>query len=77
MTGSQIRARRAAGRISGDLLCRKAAIKRTRLSGIERGYIEPTAAELNQIIVALEDLLRARQELIAVAAEVGWPPETL
>lgn len=77
MTGCEIRRRRVSAGIAGDVLCRKAAIGRTRLSSIERGYIQASQAELMRITQALEALSVAKQRLIAVAEELGWPPDTL
>ena len=77
VTGNEIRRRRASAGITGDVLCQKAAISRTRLSNIERGYIQPSQAELLRISQALEALLAAKERLMEVAEELGWPPNAL
>jgi transcriptional regulator with XRE-family HTH domain len=77
MTGREIRAKRVFVGVSGAVLCRRAGIGRTRLSAIECGYVEPSAPELSRIRQALEELLTARERLIAAATDVGWPTETL
>ena len=73
MNGSQIREKRTQFGIPGHLVCRKARICRSRLSDIERGYVEPSDAELTRICAALEELGQAKQKLAATAAECGWP----
>ena len=63
--------------ITGGVLCRKAGIDRSRLSQIERGYIQPSEEEFRRIGDALEGLLLAKKQLVAAAVKVGWPPEAL
>ncbi len=74
MQGSEIRSRRILARISGDILCRAVpGLSRTRLSGIERGYVPLNDDEAERISAALEGLTAAKARVDAVAAEVGWP----
>jgi hypothetical protein len=76
LNGSQIRKKRVTAGIAGGVLCRSARIDRSRLSQIERGYIQPSVRNKG-IGDALDGLLLAKRRLAAVAAEVGWPPEAL
>ena len=73
MTGSKLRAKRIGAGISGALVCVKAGIGRSRLSEIERGYIDATADEIALIENALGELVQARQKLNEVAMANGWP----
>ena len=73
MNGTEIRRKRANARIAGRLLCLRAGVDRTRLSNIERGYVQPSESELGRITAALEGLIQARQKVATFAAEVGWP----
>ena len=68
-----IKQRRLAAGIPGRLLCVKAGVDRSRLSHIERGYVEPSGEELSRIEQALEELIKAREKVAEVASEVGWP----
>jgi transcriptional regulator with XRE-family HTH domain len=71
--GTQLRDRRNAAQIAGSLVCKKAGIVRSRLSDIERGYVEPSEVEIVRLSAALDELTRAKQKIAAVAAEEGWP----
>jgi transcriptional regulator with XRE-family HTH domain len=73
MSGNELRARRHAAGIPGVLVCRRAAISRSRLSNIERGNISPPPEELTRIAKALDQLIAAKEKINVVAAEVGWP----
>jgi hypothetical protein len=73
VTGSEIRAKRVAAGISGVILCVKADIGRTRLSGIERETILASPDEAARIETALEQLILAKQECNRLAASMGWP----
>ena len=73
MNGEQLRLRRTAARIPGLVVSRKAAISRTRLSGIELGYIEPKEDELRRLSAALDELVRVRLEVQKLARRMGWP----
>ena len=77
MIGSELRHKRVEMGISGHLLCVKAGVGRSRLSDIERGYVQPSDGEVARIGRALEDLISAKRKLSAVASELGWPPGTL
>ena len=73
MSPTQLRDRRIAARIPGRLVCARAGIDRSRLSDVERGYVKPTDEEIRRISKALDDLVKARKQVSAVAEVVGWP----
>lgn len=77
MSGSKIREKRVIAGIAGRLLCARAKIDRGRLSHIERGYVEPSDAELARIENALDELVRAKRALAKTAARLGWPLSAL
>lgn len=77
MNGIDLRDRRQQIGIAGHLVCRRAGIGRSRLSDIERGYVQPSQAEMDRIGQALEELARAKKKLEATAAECGWPLSAL
>jgi transcriptional regulator with XRE-family HTH domain len=72
MLGREIRTARAAADISGTVLCLKAGISRSRLSEIEREYRNPSAAEVEQIKAAIEELRAAKQQIRNYASSLGW-----
>jgi hypothetical protein len=59
--------------ISATVLAANVKINRSRLSNIERGYIQPTDEELQRLKTALDDLIKAKSVVDRVAASVGWP----
>jgi len=71
MVGKTLRATRIRAAISGYAICLKAGIGRSRLSDIERGHVQPSAEEIVRLNAAVDELIRARQRVEAVAAEVG------
>lgn len=73
MTAQQLRQQRIAAGIPGRLVSAKAGIDRSRLSDIERGYIQASDVELQEIGEALRALLKAKEQVARTAAEVGWP----
>ncbi len=77
LSGSELRDRRVLARISGRVVCERAGIARGRLSDIERGYVQPPEAELERIEHALEDLIRAKHQMVDAARECGWPVTAL
>jgi predicted transcriptional regulator len=77
MIGSDLRHKRLEMGIAGHLVCTKAGVGRSRLSDIERGYVQPSDVELTRICRALEELISAKTKLAAAAVKVGWPPEAL
>jgi len=77
MTGEELRRRRVSARIAGRLLCGRAKLDRSRLSHIERGYLQPSTEELARIERALDELIAAKQRLKYAAMECGWPVSAL
>ena len=73
MKGSELRVRRVSAGISGAILCLKAGLGRTRLSGIERGTIFMGPAEAARIEAALGELTHAKRKADEVAMSLGWP----
>jgi len=73
MSGAEIMQRRKRSGLAGFLVCRKSEICRSRLSDIERGYVQPTADEVQRIESAITGLTLAREQIARTAAEVGWP----
>jgi transcriptional regulator with XRE-family HTH domain len=69
----EIRSKRVAAEISATLLAAKARVNRSRLSGIERGYIQPTQEELQRLHASLEQLICDKAVIQRAAASVGWP----
>jgi transcriptional regulator with XRE-family HTH domain len=77
MIGSELRAKRQMFGLAGSLICKQTGIKRSRLSDIERGYVQPSDTELAQIDRALDELIRAKKEVASTAERVGWPVAAL
>ena len=73
MDGQRLKRQRMAAGIPGKMVCVKTRIPRSRLSDIERGYVQPSQVELLQIEQALCDLIAARKKVEAVAEKVGYP----
>lgn len=71
MTGSELASKRRAAGISGDLLCRHLNIARGTLSAIEAGIRPRSVEELLQISATLDQLIRAKRRLSAIASEMG------
>jgi len=55
---SDLKAKRLAAGIPGSVLCAKIGLSRSRLSLIERGYVNPAPEELGRINTALDQLIR-------------------
>jgi len=68
-----LRSKRVAAEIPATLLAAKAGVNRSRLSGIERGYVQPTEDELQRLHESLEQLIRDKAVIQQAAASVGWP----
>ena len=73
MQGHQLRQLRLANNIPGLVVCSRAGVSRTRLSDIERGYVQPREDEWVRLSRALDELILARQRVAQVATQVGWP----
>ncbi len=74
MMVKELRSKRVAAEIPATLLAAKAKVNRSRLSNLERGYVQPTEEELHRLISALEQLVHAKAAIQKTAAAVGWPP---
>ncbi len=72
-TPQELRSRRIAAEIPAMLLAARARVNRSRLSNLERGYSQPTEAELERLTTALEQLIDAKAAIREAAASVGWP----
>ena len=73
MTVKELRSKRLAAEVPATLLAAKAGVNRSRLSGIERGYVQPTQEELQRLHESLEQLIRDKAVIQRAAASVGWP----
>lgn len=73
ITSETIRIKRVAAGITGYVLCRKAAIARSRLSDIERGNVNASSECLVRIDAALDDLIHAKNLIHDTAVAAGWP----
>jgi transcriptional regulator with XRE-family HTH domain len=73
MTVQELRSKRVGAEIPATLLASKARVNRSRLSALERGYIQPSPEELQRLEESLEDLIRAKSVIRLAAASVGWP----
>ena len=72
MNAQQLREKRVAAGIAGALLSERARVDRARLCHIERGYSQPSEAEIARLTQALNDLITARrQELNALLNAAG------
>jgi transcriptional regulator with XRE-family HTH domain len=73
MTVKELRSKRVAAEVPATLLAAKAGINRSRLSGIEHGYIQPTEEEMKRLHASLDQLISAKAVIPQAAASVGWP----
>jgi len=76
MSGNELRRKRPKAGIPGHIVCLKAGVGRSRLSDIEREYVQPSDHDVARIDQALDELISAKQRLLAAAVECGWPPGT-
>lgn len=72
-TPHELRSKRVAAEIPATVLAAKARVNRARLSGIERGYVQPSQEELQRLHESLEQLIRDKAVIQRAAASVGWP----
>lgn len=77
MSGTHLKILRTSAGIAGRMLCERAKLDRSRLSHIERGYIQPSEPELARIEQALDELIAAKSRLADAARECGWPVSAL
>jgi hypothetical protein len=73
LTGAVLREKRMEAGIAGSVLCCKAAIGRSRLCAIERGYIAARNGELRQLFSALNELVTVRRTVRKLEVQMGWP----
>jgi transcriptional regulator with XRE-family HTH domain len=71
VTGANLRTKRAIAGITGQAVCQVAGISRAKLSDVERGYITGSAEDLSRIDDAIEQILRTKQHLAALASQAG------
>jgi transcriptional regulator with XRE-family HTH domain len=71
MTAADLKTKRAAAGIPGYAICQVAGMSRAKLSDVERGYVLASPEELNRIDCAIEQILRTRLHLAALATEAG------
>jgi len=72
--GAAIKSKRIQAGIAGHILCSKLGdYARSRLSGIENGYLKVKPEELARLDAALDDLIQAKSFIDRAAASVGWP----
>ena len=60
MNGRELRRKRMAAGIPGRLLCARVGIDRSKLSDIERAYVEPSIEEGIRINRAIDDFTTVR-----------------
>jgi transcriptional regulator with XRE-family HTH domain len=77
MTGKDLRHKRTAAGISGDVVSRNIGIERSRLCQIEKEYLTPKKEEIDRIASALENLIAAKEKINEFAKEHGWPVEAV
>ena len=73
MSGADLHRMRVSARIPGSAVCMVSNVSRPRLSGIERGTIQPRQEELDRIDAALRQLISAKEKMAETAAACGWP----
>ncbi len=67
MTSSELRSKRLAAEISATVLAANARINRSRLSNIERRYVQATNEELQHLVATLDSLIEAKSAVDRVA----------
>jgi transcriptional regulator with XRE-family HTH domain len=71
LTPEKLRVKRVSANIPGHAVCQRSGIPRSRLSDIERGYVEAKPEELERIGAAIDEIIQTRQHLLKVASEAG------
>jgi predicted transcriptional regulator len=77
MLVSDLKAKRLSAGIPGQVLALKAGIDRARLSRIERGYVNPSTAEVERLDHALTGLIDVKGKVLQAAEQLGWPVAAL
>jgi len=72
-SGEELRRKRIAAGLAAYLVAKKAGIRPSRLTYIERGLADPKPEEAVRIEQAIQELVQAREVLSRVARHVGWP----
>jgi transcriptional regulator with XRE-family HTH domain len=72
MTGYELKMQRSTAGVTGDALCKRASISRTKLSNVERGYLILTQEESEKLHKALDEIVAGRKQLIELAAALGF-----
>lgn len=70
-TARELQTKRLAARIPGQLLASKIKISRSRLSGIENGYVAVAPEELAHIENAIDVIVAERQRIADLAEREG------
>ncbi len=73
MSGKEIRELRTSAGLRGWQVCVAAKISRSKLCGIEQGYVVPTKDEVARLVAGIEALRRAKAELARFAANLNCP----
>jgi transcriptional regulator with XRE-family HTH domain len=71
--GIELRRERQRAELTGHVVCQRSKLGRSRLSDIERGYVEPSKAEVQRIRSAIRVLATAKTRVAQLAERVGWP----
>lgn len=71
MSGPQLRAKRAEGRLDGYTVAGRAGITRTRLSDLERERFKPRPGELQKISDAIDQIAAERKRISELAESHG------
>lgn len=73
MNGQELKQKRVAAGIAGALLSERARVDRARLCHIERGYRQPSEAEITRLARALNDLIAARRKELSALLSGASP----
>jgi transcriptional regulator with XRE-family HTH domain len=71
MSGKELRVKRVSANLSGQSVCIRANITRSRLSCIENEYITPTPTEMADISAAIDAIIQTRSSVSEMATAAG------
>jgi transcriptional regulator with XRE-family HTH domain len=71
MNGPELRSKRQAAGIPGHAICQRTRIARSRLCGIELGYVPSSPEELRRISDALDEVISGKTKLAKQARALG------
>jgi len=71
VSGKELRIKRATADLTGQDVCNRANITRSRLSAIENGYLSATPEELDRVSSAIDAIVDARKRVQQMAASAG------